>query len=205
LRENVLTFDLKPEDENNFSYTVDINSEELKNFELYDVYLRATYNDGKSNNLRINKDSIITNHSNSNKMRLIATSVGNVSLFTQNFTKQFQISPDKNKMVISITNKEEIRKNLKMLVRKESTRELTYFELNNSKTAFELEWKYFLDPRSEYSLFLTTYNNKGQIKKNIRLKEMYLNNFIEEHMTVDNNLKLKIFKNRNGFIKMKTF
>ena len=92
-----------------------------------------------------------------------------------------------------------------MLIRKDSTNELTYFTLNDSKTAFKLDWKYFLDPRSVYSLFLTIYNDEGRQKKNVRFTERYLENFVEKFFITNNNIKLKFFKNKHGHIMIQSF
>ena len=137
-------------------------------------------------------------------MGLFISGIGNVSLFTQNLKGQFNIRYDNDKLKVILNNKEEIKKNLRVFVRKDSTNEIIRLNLNNSKTEFELEWKYFLDPRSLYTLFLTTYNNEGQLRKNVRLNEKYLDNFVEENLTL-NGMKVKIFKNKKGDIRLQSY
>lgn len=205
LDNNILTFDLDSvQIGDNISYYFEVNSDELAKFEFYDVYLQAVYEDNKSNKLRINESSIKEIQCNVNNMGLFISGIGNVSLFTQNLKGQFNIRYDNDKLKVILNNKEEIKKNLRVFVRKDSTNEIIRLNLNNSKTEFELEWKYFLDPRSLYTLFLTTYNNEGQLRKNVRLNEKYLDNFVEENLTL-NGMKVKIFKNKKGDIRLQSY
>lgn len=205
LADNILTFDLNSNiNENGVCYNLEILSEELSSFEFYDIYLKAIYGDDKSNKIRINESSIKEIHRNAKNMGLAITSIGNVSLFVQNLKNQFRLLSDDEKLSIVLNNKDEFKKNLRMLIRKDSTKELIYFDLNNFQNAFELNWKYFLDPRSEYSLFLTSYNDEGQLRKNIRLNEKFLDNFTEKILKF-NNMDVKIFKAKNKSIKIQTF
>ena len=142
---------------------------------------------------------------NGNKVLPIITNNGNLSIASQHFENEFKIDCDENKLKVYMVNKDNIKKDLKMLVRKDSTNELIYLSRNDSNTGFELEWKYFLDPRSTYSLFLTIFNDEGKIKKNARFKEKYLIDFSEKELIINNNLKLRIFKTKNGNIMFQSF
>lgn len=203
--DNVLTFDLNAvKIDNHVEYGIEISIDELNGFEMYDVYLKAVYMDEKYNKLRINEISIDDFKFDIDTIKPIITKKGNISLATQNFDNKFTVNFDENNFNVFISG-EKFKKNLKMLIRKDSTNELTYFTLNDSKTAFKLDWKYFLDPRSVYSLFLTIYNDEGRQKKNVRFTERYLENFVEKFFITNNNIKLKFFKNKHGHIMIQSF
>ena len=138
-------------------------------------------------------------------MKPIITNSGNLSFVVQKLDNQFKLTYDKNKLKVIINNKGMIKKDLRVLVRKDMTNELTYFSLNDDKNAFELEWKYFLDPRSTYSLFFTVFNDKAKIKKNVRFKEKYLSEFNEGSLITNNNLDIKIYKTKHDDIKLDSF
>ena len=204
--ENTLIFDFIPSKCNDeVTYNVEIPISELPNFELYDIYLKAGYAGEKDNKLRINDISLKKINLNGNKVLPIITNNGNLSIASQHFENEFKIDCDENKLKVYMVNKDNIKKDLKMLVRKDSTNELIYLSRNDSNTGFELEWKYFLDPRSTYSLFLTIFNDEGKIKKNARFKEKYLIDFSEKELIINNNLKLRIFKTKNGNIMFQSF
>ena len=203
--ENTLTFDLKTnENIDNLSYNLEISSDELANFEIYHVFLKVIYNDNKPNKLRINKMSIEKINNTVSNMRFLINTPGDASLLTQNLDKSFRINSDENKLNIIINDNIEIKRNLRMFIRKSSTKEIVYLNLNESKTAFEAEWEYFLDSRSSYSLFLRIYNDNGQLRRDVPLNEKYLENFYDKFLKIDN-LNVKIFKNKNNNIEIKSF
>ena len=204
LDENELTFDIDSINGTE-NYDIEISADELASFELYDVFLKVTYENEKFTKLRINEISIKEIVSNEDNMKVFLTPSGNLSLITQNLNNEFKFYCDENKLKIILNNKEEIKKNLKMLIRKESTNELTHLSLNDDGIAYELEWKYFLDSRSDYLLFLTIYNDDGKIKKNVRFKDRFFDDFSDEYLVTDNNLNVKIYKTRNGDIKIESF
>ena len=125
-------------------------------------------------------------------------------MITQNLNKEFRIDCDKDKVKIILRDQDTIKKNLKFLVRKDSTRELIHFTFNEEEGIYELEWKYFLDPRSSYLLFLTIFNDKGEIKRNIRFKDNFLIDFSEKSLRTSNNLNAKIYDSKNGEIWIKS-
>ncbi|MBE6494353.1 MAG: hypothetical protein E7Z84_07080 [Methanosphaera stadtmanae] len=137
-------------------------------------------------------------------MRFLINTPGDASLLTQNLDKSFRINSDENKLNIIINDNIEIKRNLRMFIRKSSTKEIVYLNLNESKTAFEAEWEYFLDSRSSYSLFLRIYNDNGQLRRDVPLNEKYLENFYDKFLKIDN-LNVKIFKNKNNNIEIKSF
>ena len=206
LEENMLTFDLNPVEENGcINYNLEISSDELPSFQLYDVYINAVYKDEKFNKIRINEDSIEEIECKVNNLKPFITPSRNLSFIVQNLEKEFKIDCDENKLKILINNKESIKQDLKMLIRKDATNELTHLALNEEKTAFELEWKYFLDPRSSYLLFMTVYNDNAKIKRNVRLKEKFFDGFDEKSLITENNLNVRIYKTRTGNIRIKSF
>lgn len=204
--ENTLTFDLKPVEENGVvTYSLEIPAEEFPSFEVYDVYLKAVYEHEKYNKLRISEISLKDIKCDVNNLKPIITNSGNLSFVVQKLDNQFKLTYDKNKLKVIMNNKDLFKKDLRVLIRKDITNELTYFSLNDDKNAFELEWKYFLDPRSTYSLFFTVFNDKAKIKKNVRFKEKYLSEFNGGSLITDNNLDIKIYKTKHGDIKLNSF
>lgn len=200
LDENTLTFDLIPVKDGDAVYNAEISVDEFSKFDIYDVYLKGVYKYEKYNKIRINDISIKQIDNNSKYITSIITSKGNLSVVSQNFDEQFRITYDENKLKVIVNNKENFNKNFKVLIRKDSTNELIYFDLNQSKDAFELEWEYFLDPRSNYSLFLTIFDEMGKLKKNIRFKDEYLSSFHEKSLITNNNIKIRSFKTKKGNI-----
>ena len=205
LDENTVTFDLDSMSINGKkTYSIEISSHELSYFEKYDVFLKVTYNNGRTSKLRIHEDSIKEINCYVENMKPFFTSVGNLSFITQSLNEEFRIDCDEDKVKILLRDQDAIKKNLKFLVRKDSTRELINFTFNEEESIYELEWKYFLDSRSSYLLFLTIFNNEGEIKRNIRFKERYLIDFDEKSIKTSNNLNAKIYKSNNGEIKIKS-
>ena len=203
--ENTLTFDLKvDENGDDLSYSTEISSESLANFELYDVFLKCVYEDGKFNYIRLNDVIIEEINGKTNNMKSYLTPIGNLSLISQNMDNQFEIDCDENKLKVNMRNKQSIKKNLRMLVRKDSTNELIHLSLNDEGDAFELEWKYFLDPRSSYLLFITVFNDNAKIRRNVRFKEKLLDEFCEKSVITDNNLDVPVYKADNGDIRIKS-
>lgn len=206
LEKNTLTFDLDSMNINgNKVYNIEIFSNELSYFEKYDVFLKVTYSNEKSAKLRINEISIQEINCDVDNMKPVITPAGNISIVTQNLIKEFKIDFDEEKIKIILRDQDTIKKNLKFLVRKDSTGELIHFTFNEEESIYELEWKYFLDSRSSYLLFLTIFNDKGQIKKNIRFKENFLVDFSEKSLRTNNNLNAKIYIKSDGEIWIKSF
>ena len=205
LEENSIYFDLNAINRNGIKvYSIEISTDELSYFEKYDVFLNVIYKNEKSIKLRINEISIKEIICDVNNMKPVITPAGNVSLITQNLNKEFRIDCDKDKVKIILRDQDTIKKNLKFLVRKDSTRELIHFTFNEEEGIYELEWKYFLDPRSSYLLFLTIFNDKGEIKRNIRFKDNFLIDFSEKSLKTSNNLNAKIYDSKNGEIWIKS-
>ena len=205
LEENSIYFDLNAINRNGIKvYSIEISTDELSYFEKYDVFLNVIYKNEKSIKLRINEISIKEIICDVNNMKPVITPAGNVSLITQNLNKEFRIDCDKDKVKIILRDQDTIKKNLKFLVRKDSTRELIHFTFNEEEGIYELEWKYFLDPRSSYLLFLTIFNDKGEIKRNIRFKDNFLIDFSEKSLRTSNNLNAKIYDSKNGEIWIKS-
>lgn len=205
LEDNVKTFDFnKIEKNGNIKYSLEILSSELSSFEMYTIFLKAHYKNEKFNKIHLNESSIKKIICNVDNNKPIINSIGQLSLITQNLENEFEIDFDNDKLKILIKNKDNIKKNLKMLIRKDSTNELIYLSLNKEKTAFELEWKFFLDQRSPYSLFLTIFNNEGKIKKNVRFRKEHLQNF-DEKLFIINNIKIKIYINKNNEVRLNSF
>lgn len=206
LADNAYAFDLTPvNNEGDITYYVEISPSDLPRFEFYDVFLKVVYKDEKSNKVRLNEISFNEINSNTDNMKPYVTPFGNLSFITQNLDNEFTIVCDDEKLKIVLNDNDEIKKDLRILIRKDATNELTYFTLNEEENAFELEWKYFLDPRSLYSLFLKIYNDEGKIKKNIRFKDKHLDGFNEATLLTNNNCNIRIYKAKNGNIQLNSF
>ena len=205
LEDNVKTFDFNKIEENgNIKYALEILSSDLSSFEMYTIFLKANYKNEKFNKIHLNETSIKEIICKVDNNIPVINSIGQLSLITQNLEKDFEIDFDDDKLKILIKNKDTIKKNFKMLIRKDSTEELIYLTQNEEKTAFELEWEFFLDQRSSYSLFLTIFNNDGKIKKNVRFRKNHLINFNEKLFTIDN-MKVKIYISENNDVRLKSF
>lgn len=205
LADNAYAFDLTTVNNDDVSYNLEISLSDLPRFEFYDVFLKVVYKDEKSNKVRLNEISFNDINSNTDNMKPYVTPFGNLSFITQNLDNEFKIVCDDEKLKIVLNDKDQIKKDLRILIRKDATNELTYFTLNEDVGAFELEWKYFLDQRSKYSLFLTVYNDDGKIKRNIRFKDKNLDSFNEERLLTNNNCNVRIYKAKNGNIQLNSF
>ena len=206
LADNTFEFDLAPVNNNgDVTYNLEISSSDLPRFEFYDVFLKVIYKNEQSNKVRLNEISFKEISSSSDNMKPYVTPYGNLSFITQNLDNEFTIVCDEEKIKIIVKDIGEIKKALRILIRKDDTNELTYFTLNDEENAYELEWKYFLDPRSVYSLFLKVYNDDGKIKKNIRFKDKNLESFREDNLMTNNNCNIRIYKTKNGDIQLDSF
>ena len=203
LKDNLLAFDLNHIGEN--VYDIEISKDEFSDFEMYDVFLKPIFKNKKYNRLRIHDISIREIECNVDNMKPFITRSGNFAFITQNLENHFKIDYDEEKLRIVINDKERIKKELKFLVRKDSTREHVRFLLNEEGTAFELDWKYFLDSRSSYHLFMTVYNDEGKIRRNVSFKDKYLDGFEEGSLITNDGLDVKIYKDKNGNIKIESF
>ncbi|RAP44894.1 MAG: hypothetical protein BZ136_08605 [Methanosphaera sp. rholeuAM74] len=175
----------------------------MASVEIYHVFLKAVYEDGKSSKLRINKTSIRQINNTADNVRFLTNAVGNSSLLSQNLDNQFAVDYDDKKLMIILKNYWDIKRKFRMFIRKKSTNEVVYLDLNDSKTAYEVEWKYFLDLRSSYLLFLRIYNPNGQLRRDVPLNEKYLSDFYDNILKFKD-MDVKIFKNKSGNVEIKS-
>lgn len=201
--ENSIYYDMIPveNEENRNLFKASIPNEDLKTFEVYDIHLKTQYKDKPYDKIRLQK-SVLENYTNeNNELNLYFTPKENMSITSAQLDGKFEIKMEKDRLKI-LTDGNDIRKELKIYLKKESANEKFQLALNENKTAYELEWKFFLDKKSNYSIHLTVFNEQGKRKKNIKLDEKYLRAFKETSFKNNEGINLKLYKKgKNIYLK----
>jgi|GEM_PF-434922 len=203
LDENYLSFEIeKVEDDNRNLYHLEIPIEKLNTFEIYDIFFKAEYEDKLSDKFRIPRFSIKKITDESTQIQVATTINNNMSIASELLNKEFNIVCDAEKLKLLVKEGSGIKNALKLYLKNTRTGESTRLLLNSEKSAYELEWKFFLDKKSNYKFFLTVFDDVGRIEKNIPLNETNLYDFKETTIKTNDNVSVNISANENGDIRL---
>ena len=141
----------------------------------------------------------------SEEMVIFQTAYNNLSVAVQNFHNNFTLKADENKLYILIDDPDKIKQYIKVKIKDLKTLEETYMTLDDEDLSkFYIDWDFFLDRKSKYSLNFLTYNDDGVFKQLVEINTKHLTEF--ENITVKNkdNVKIKITKDKNSNIVLKS-
>lgn len=184
-------------------YNVKILFNDLKSFNAYDIYLKSEYKNRISNKIRIKKTDIDKITVNDEKAKVIFTDKNNLSILIQNLTNAFRIKSDEEKIRIIKNNPKSIKDDLKIFVKNTDTKEKIFLSLNDEEDEYYLDYKFFLDKNSNYSLNLIGYNKDGKKTKESRLKLEYVTEF-NESIKTNKNINLKFYTTKYNNMSFKT-
>ena len=192
LSENSLSYELNYETDNIYNLKVPLS--DLADFEVYDIFFKAYYDDDRfSNSFRISESSIKSLYNEYEQVIIGITKFGNLSIIAQNLKNKFIIDADDNAFKIIINEKDKFKQDLIFIIEDDLSNEKIYL---NSDNDYSLRWNTFLESNSTYSLKFLKYNQSVD-KRSIELNNDYLINFNE--ININN---VSIFKDENGNIKL---
>lgn len=197
--EDILYFKLeKLENTDENLYKVEIPINKLNYFGLYNVFLKTKHKDKIPNEVRLKIDRINKINNKNKNLQIISNKNNYLTITTQELNNKFELEYDEDKIKIKLSDEN----NLKLYILNNKTNEKVQLKLNEDKTYYELEWKFFLDRKSDYTFYLTTFNEKGLLKKDIQLKEKYIKNFRNASLKNREGINIEIYKTK--YIKLKS-
>ena len=117
LSDNRLQFPVqKVEDDDRNIYNLKINTEELKSFEIYDIFFKVYYDGYYSEKLRISKKSVKDIRNKSKSVKAVLTKRDNLSVSTSKLEDLFTFNIDDESLKLDINKEGEIKKPLKAFI-----------------------------------------------------------------------------------------
>ena len=199
--ENTLSFEVESMDEVNNVFYLEINKQDLKHYEIYDVYFKVELENGLSNKVRISEKNI-ESVLNSDELRFFSTKNKNLSLFRKFLDEKFEIMCNDDEVKVLVKNPEEIKKSLGIYLRNTYTREKFY--LTQENIFYIIKWKFFLDKKSIYDFYLSIFSDDKKLKKDIKLNSKFLTNFEKNKFKNNEDVDIEIYKTKHGNIRLKS-
>ena len=200
LEENYLNYELEEsDDENVFNIKIPVN--ELNVFQIYDLHLKAYYSNKKPNKIRIDENCIKSIENNTDKVNVYATkNRQNISITSNLFDEfRFGLSADDEGMKLINSRDLDLKRELPVFIKDLNGDKQVKFMLDSDRNADEIKWKYILDGKGEYGLYLSSFKN-GKVKSSHPLNIKHLSDFEDIEIK---SMGLKIFKDEKGNIKIK--
>lgn len=200
LEENYLNYELEEsDDENVFNIKIPVN--ELNVFQIYDLHLKAYYSNKKPNKIRIDENCIKSIENNTDKVNVYATkNRQNISITSNLFDEfRFELSADDEGMKLINSRDLDLKRELPVFIKDLNGDKQVKFMLDSDRNADEIKWKYILDGKGEYGLYLSSFKN-GKVKSSHPLNIKHLSDFEDIEIK---SMGLKIFKDEKGNIKIK--
>ena len=203
LLDNTVEFEFeKIEDEERNLYRVEAPVEMLNIFDLYDLYIKSKSSSQITFEFRLTNANIEKIEQKSKEFQIKRTKKGYVYVNSQRLSKQFKITADEEKIKLPVSEGSKIKKNLIVYLKNDATDEIVHFTLNDDKTAFELEWKFFLDSNSVYTFHIIGFDNKDYKLTTKHLKKFKDFSFKDiDVYKSGKNIKLKSGENIKDLIK----
>lgn len=130
-------------------YSLEIKMSDLKNINIYDVYLNVIYQDGFKELIRIKKHNI-NNLSDADYLGF--SKADNFRIINNHVDGLFDVEiSDKS---IKIIPPADYDINYSLFFKSPSKVDLIYLDVDMLKKEFELEWRYFLESDVEYKLYI---------------------------------------------------
>ncbi len=204
LTNNYYKFKIDVHGEDNL-YNLRIPIQNFRVFELYDVFFRVNYDDNLYDQFRLSNEMIDEIVNDSEEMVIFQTAYNNLSVAVQNFHNNFTLKADENKLYILIDDPDKIKQYIKVKIKDLKTLEETYMTLDDEDLSkFYIDWDFFLDRKSKYSLNFLTYNDDGVFKQLVEINTKHLTEFENITLKNKNNVKIKITKDKNSNIVLKS-
>ena len=169
LADNTLTYDV-------LNGEVNVKSDDLSDFEVYDIFFKTYYPDRLSDNFRVEKHCIDEICENSQNIKIAITKYGNFSIISERLNNALEISANSEALKINTNKNKTLKQALIILLENKATHEKAQFVLNGDE--YILKWKYFLDEKSKYSFKISLFDEK-LARTDINLNEKYLRKFSE--------------------------
>ena len=132
---------------------------------------------------------------------LFATAFNKLSVAVQKLDHNFTIKTDAERVKLLVNDNTKIRKYLRAAFIDLDTNEEVFLNLDDDLTEFSLEWEFFLDRKSQYSLNFKMYDEDGKYNKRTNINIKNLSDFKEHSVTTSDNVKVQVSKNSNGDIR----
>lgn len=201
LMDNILSFVVESMDEVNNVFNLEINKQDLKQYEIYDVYFKVELENGLSNKVRISEKNI-ESVLNSDELRFFSTKNKNLSLFRKFLDEKFEIICNDDEIKVIVKNPEEIKKSVDLYLRNTFTGEKFYLTQDN--IYYIIKWKFFLDKNSIYDFYLSIFSDDKKLKKDIKLNAKFLTNFEKNKFKNNEDVEIEIYKTKHGNIRLKS-
>ena len=207
LEDNMAEFEItKIDDSERNLYELTIDVDDLDNSQMYDLYFKVEYEDKRPIKFRANTYCVEEIENNAEDVKLIVTPSNNISIFNQHFDDVFEVFCDEEEIRFVINDLDKFKKYPTISLRKNSTKEMFKFSVDeDDKSFYSLKWKYFLDSKSDYAVYMTIYNDNGKMTKDIRLKGRFVSNFSEMEFLNDKKQKIKLYKTRYDNVRLRSF
>ena len=198
LEDNKLSFELEPEDGDNIPYrfTAKIPTGQLRSVEIYDVTLQFDYHNGRSDKFRISKNNFNNIINKSEYVYGYLTVNNNLSINTLMINNAFKVETTDDSLNFIVNENKIIKDPLEIFIQNRKSNEIVYFTPIENRM-YKLEWEYFLDKGSVYD-FKLRFKDKSSL-----MKKSHLLNFRDISFKLGN-MNIKIYKNINGNISLKT-
>lgn len=199
--DNCYEFDLEEIDKNKFNAKIPIK--EIKNINVYNPHLEFKH-ENRVCSFRLQKIHFIINQDNiehtTDKIKPYFTKYGNLSLQISKAENLFNINVDEEGIIIT---EDEGDINYKLFIGTGKKSSIVTFvrnyenkDLEKFKNELELKWKYSLEKNIEYKLYC-------QLNKDEYLIDTsYFKNY-EDKTIIYNNMKIKIWENKDKTISIK--
>lgn len=203
--DNSFAFEIeKIEDSDKNLFRVEIPTDNLRLFEVYEIFFKAYHNDDIYDKFRLSNELINEIIEKDKEIVIFKTKFNKLSLAVQKLYKNFTIETDKNGIKIVINDVNKVKRYLKILVKDLKTNEETLLALNENNTEYYLEWEFFLDEKSKYLIQFKAYTDHGKNTNRINLNTKHLIGFEEITLKTNDGIKVDVLKRNNSDILLKS-
>lgn len=185
-------------------FNVEVPLDELNYFEYYTIYFGYVNKFGIYHDLKLSSEYIQNIHNGNGNVIINNDSKYNVRVITQRLDNLFNIDYTEDELIIDINSPDKIKRDIQIYLKNNTTFEKVFLSLNDSKTRYHLKWKFFLDKNTRYTFFMKIMDNKGNLKKDIKMHEKYFSNFDKLNGKTLEEVPIKFYKTKKDIVKFKS-
>lgn len=175
LNDNILSYEIIPKELNENIFYLKIPTSDLSNFEAYDLFFKAYYEDRLSDNFRIKTECLKNIEQNSKDIFLGITKTNHISIISQDLNNILDIESDDNIIKFRLLNPDSLNHEIKIFIQNDLTKEKTMIPKIN-KNEYIIKWKHFADKNTYYSFYIDCFD-KHVNNKNLKLNLKNIHQF----------------------------
>ena len=182
-------------------YKAEIPLKELNFFEYYTIHFSFENKNGIPKSVRLSRKFIEKIQNNNDNIKVFGDKNNYLRMISQQLDDMLEIDYNDEELILALNNPDRIKKDLKIYLKNNTTFEKIFLSLNRNNPKDSLKWKFFLDKNTKFTFFMKVFDDKGRLRKDIKMPAKYIKNFDEMYHKTNKEAPIKFYKTKADIAK----